>query len=159
MDETLQDESPSSPPGFSDTHSSIWWGYLISAWWKSRLPTGPLMVGKGAQFYLWCFARVKQLLSKNFVLVACFSPRLSLYWRFLWDSFLFIPVDVPRGGDFMNTHFGIHGAKRKSTELTTVILWVRKSVTSLPPSLYLSVLLWLFHIECLEFLSCTYLEE
>lgn len=76
---TLQDESPSSPPGFSDTHSSIWWGYLISAWWKSRLPTGPLMVGKGAQFYLWCFARVKQLLSKNFVLVACFSPRPSFY--------------------------------------------------------------------------------
>lgn len=53
----------------------------------------------------------------------------------------------------MNIHFGIHGAKRKSSELITVVPWVLRSVASLPPSLYLSVFLRLFHIEGLEFLA------
>jgi len=43
-----KDESPSSPPVYSDRHSSVSLEYLVSAWpgWKSRLPTGPLLVGK-----------------------------------------------------------------------------------------------------------------
>lgn len=71
-----KDESPSSPPVFSDRHSSVWLAYLVFAWpgWKCRLPTGPLLVGKGAQFYLWCSAGVEQLLSKSFVMVGCLFP-------------------------------------------------------------------------------------
>lgn len=75
----------------------MWLGYLVSAWpgWKSVLPTGPLLVGKGAQFYLWCLAEVEQLLSKNFVLIHYLFPgplnRAGFYGYFL--LLLFTPVD------------------------------------------------------------------
>lgn len=55
-----EDQSPSSPPGFSDTGSREWLRQLVSAWpgLKLKLPTGTLLVGEETVFFLWCLAAV-----------------------------------------------------------------------------------------------------
>lgn len=73
------DQSPSFPPGFSDILSRGWLGHLVSSWpgLKSVLPTGPLLVGKGAWFFSVMFSWNKADAIKNFCLVS-----ICLFWSF-----------------------------------------------------------------------------
>lgn len=110
---------------FSDAILAGGLRYLVSAWqgWNSRLLIQPCWHEwrRGHSFFLWCLARVEQLLSKNFLfLYGFFRGPLAIKNRLL-GLFLCPHLFAFMGASFLGYKSGIYESKRKSRPLSTML--------------------------------------
>lgn len=132
--------SPLTPP-----QRQMWGGWG----WKSRLPAWPLLTGKGMRlwFCLWCFLRVRQLLS----FCLAWSPFPGFFFFLLERAGYSCGIFVPSCWHFWvagssNSQSGINEAKKKTLgTLHHVLLWVLNPAFFF---IHFRVFFYLFYVHC-----------